>query len=719
MDRRNGIVRNGLRRTAWLAIAVLVMCLTVFGSRWYSLHKDYKAQNQEWFETQERKFLAFAKLGIRQYEATPDLPGLPGLVDYMQSVFDPDRSNAVLNLATVTDGNSGVSELPYKGRAMMCIDLSGDQICAYGDSAVLGLRDPIYIRTTDEALKFAFPYMQTLADGDLSCCCIDPDQTRYASFADVVKDLLQSDKVWAEKDGYTFKKCNVTFDNDLNSDIVITRKDPGILSSYGKNLAKCALWIFGAGAAAVVLTWIVMWLLEKHARKTKDEENPEETWESVSNAHAESLLAIVKDAESSLGPKPEFDRICDAIDQVKTSKPVVEKPEKKPSSELSESGKAFLRKHTTLIGVLALVVAAAAVLMTTILVQNSICNARLDARILQDFEMDRSDLDDSFSTVYYNEVTADILMMDVHLDSYLPEIGRQSDSSETDMYSSSSYFSTSAVSVESRPFSIWIIQRSFMFDSDHVVVVQDKSSSDEDEIFMGSHGGEDRYYQYTYSIDRPKVKAGDDIKILPAYCDEYGNYYIFYEGKIIVHSDRMIASRDIRDGVVSSIDFSPSMNKLFAKPDEYGDLSLVERVAWINSCTNIMDSDTDSGWLETYRFLVQRFEIEELNNTNYQYILFEDGSKELKTLREGVLTDVILGITLLIVAEAVWILIRIKARVTDKTPEQAAEEPEKKEDAEKTVSRWAPVLKAVEDAETALGSNGYLEDLRKRIREIS
>lgn len=728
MGEKKAIVRNSIQRIRVVAVFILVICAGVFGFNWYGLHQEYVRNHRAWFDFQEQKLMAFYQLGMQKYEAFPEMPGLNQVGEYMKSSFDPDISNRYVEIDAIIDKDA--STFPYHGKVSLYVDGDGDQICAYGDTGILGLKYPVFFRNTDAALKYAFPYMEDFSDNQVSMACIDPDTGKYRAFADVAEKLFRSGDVWAEKDGFTFKKVSVLFWNGNTGDVIISRENPGEFHTYGRELLQDGLIFLAAWAGAILIGWVWLILLQKRARRIEEDPVEEEEREARHREKADELYAFVDGAINSLGPKPEFDRIRDSIDEVRERAPKLEVREKVQG--ISEKGRRFLRFHETVAQVVLLLLAGTVVVASASLTRRRAYEQILDSRIrearLELRSVDaqgEADLQDLIEKLGENQMNvARYLTLGVdypyrksnsmnwisekHYS--LPDNVDGSDTNETmNGFLSEVYEFLHEKAIE---------DDYEMFFQSSGVVVQSISNPDHRVVSLDMNEEAREVKSIVMSNSRPDERDDAVRFCLPYYLDRDGRILAFNEGiiyfqHIVMLGQRFYQSDEAGDKQYSNVEVNHICERIPQVVPENSNPVIEREAKWIRITKEILDASKTSGWEDEIWF---HSYIEKSNDwtTGREYVLFEPGYDEWENWTKGTVKTALVASAWILIAFLSLKLVEIRSSGKKKviTSESEATSSSEQDPV------WKPILERIDEAEKEWGTIGYLEDLRKKIEDF-
>ena len=731
--------KNHRRMLRTTAVLLLALCVLFLAGQWYKLYKDRQAQEQAWFDAEGEKLLAFAKLGKQQLDADVSRPGIEKVVEKMQATFDPQKTRTFENADHVTSTDE---KLLYDGRISIYYDEDGDQICAYGDTAILGFRCPVYVNGYNQALSYAFPYMKPISPS-IYYFCIDPDQSKFEAFDDVATELLQTGNTRAEKDGYTFKKCYVELYDGIQTTVIITRKTPASLPFYAKTLVPMGLVSLGICEVALLVLFGWLCILEMRATKIEESTEPSEKAIKHHREFAAGLLALLDDAVNSLGPKMEFDEIRNTIDQVKEDGPAMDKKQGP-----GENGRRFLRLHRTIAQVVVLILAVIAILIVSSFIQYSDVERRLDEeidqRLLTDQAFAAADYSDNalmgyegqtdvvrvFANNYY--FGSVVLEKNAHSLGWLFETKRTvhtvTTENDGDLDPEGEILDSSGLN-DGVFFIEWNgtpqlgENATIEFDeSGQAVLVRGKGDETIKIIYM-QLGGDDseELTQYGYASYRPDFTNYEEFAFLPVFCDKNGDFLSFFEGKLFYTSMINCAGTVSLDerfadqaGSIDSLALSCGISSEARRNAGTDSASVFSLADWRAKIMDLLLSGQTSGWSDDYRF--HRIDIESSRSlpSLKGQLAFVDGAEAWQEWVNGVVENAIILATLLIVIEIVAVFIRKKNPDISVLPDQEdQEEGNDISSAEREV--WTPVLTAIENAEATLGNIGYLEDIRKKI----
>ncbi len=722
--------KNHRRMIRATAVLLLALCVLFLAGQWYKLYKDRQAQTQEWFDAQGEKIQAFVKLGRELYDAKVALPGISQVVEKMQSSFDSTKTRTFENADYVTSSDE---ELPYDGRISIYYDEDGDQICAYGDTAILGFRYPVYIGGYDQAMPYAFPYMKLLPQNTGYYCCIDPDRSKYEAFDDVATELFQTGYTWAEKDGYTFKKCRLDFYRAGEQTVIISRKTPEAFSYYAKNLALMGL--VSLGISSVALLVLLGWLCILDKRVTKIEEDPEVSVKAVRRHRelGESLLVLVDGAVNSLGPKTEFEEIRSVIDQVKESDPV-------PKQGPGVNARRYMHLHSTAAQILVPVLAVIAVLIVSSFIHFKIVERRLDDVVDQRLLTDQSfaSVDYSYLLLWGYEGQVNVMrefedgyyFSRVNLEEQAHSMGwifkgttaLESLTAEDlakltngDVYLEGDIDNSGALIVDKNGTPQLVGGSKITFDvSGHTInFVREEGASST--VFNLSLVGENNteLMEYGFCTDRPEPVEDEELFSVPVFCDKNGDFLSFFQGNLFYTSmikcggSPAMDERYTEPGM-DQISMSCGLSSIAHNSGMTSSVSVFSE--WLEKLLNLQTAGQTEGWMDDYRF--HRIDIESSRSLPAirGQIAFIEGEEAWRDWKHGVIENAIVLFAALVVMEIVAVLIRRKDQAASETPEQDEYAIPAEEKA-----MWTPVLSAIENAEKSLGHIGYLEDIRKKI----
>ncbi|MBR3058907.1 MAG: hypothetical protein IKG93_13210 [Clostridiales bacterium] len=158
-------------------------------------------------------------------------------------------------------------------------------------------------------------------------------------------------------------------------------------------------------------------------------------------------------------------------------------------------------------------------------------------------------------------------------------------------------------------------------------------------------------------------------------------------------------------------------------------IAIEEQLDWQDYCKDLIERGNKTGWFKSCRyriwadragdvFLPEQLEMADVSPDELLHrIVIEDATDDLKELRTSLLDRIVIFAVLLILCEIALGLAFDSSRkalwreISD-PEEQAQETPVH------STYDFSRVLKRIEEAEQAIGSNGYLDDLRACIKEM-